>query len=309
MAVYGEKPDYRLTPQEDLVVSKYLVLGKGVDSPVPIDIFVEGESDVYFYKKWLQVSRVDKNKKFAIKIQKIKKRDSVSGARGNYMLVIEGAKNNRNDPFKLYIVDRDTRDEDEVQEYADVNNLFFTDFPAIESYGFSDTVLKELNYRKFDNCYKSLSNCYGQIAQLLKLLYFVRRLGGTVAWGKSYKTISNLILNRSFKDYISSEEYDEMMHETIKSVEDVFEVEASIFSLESGDPRKYAYGHDVAKIIKCLIVKEEEVHKSSYPTYAIHHLETAITNIYIDMKLYEDDQLFRSILEYINFYAMVNSSI
>ena len=78
---------------------------------------------------------------------------------------------------------------------------------------------------------------------------------------------------------------------------------------KSGDPRKYAYGHDVAKIIKCLIVKEEEVHKSSYPTYAIHHLETAITNIYVDMKLYEDDQLFRSILEYINFYAMVNSSI
>lgn len=309
MTVYEEKPDYRLTPQEDLVVSKYLVLGRGIDSPVPVDIFVEGESDVYFYKKWVQVSRVDKNKKFAIKIQKIKKGDSGSGARGNCMLVIEGAKNNRNDPFKIYIVDRDTRNEDEVQKYTDIDNLFFTDFPAIESYGFSGAVLKELNYRKFDNCYKSLSNCYEQVAQLLKLLYFVRRSGGTAAWNRGYETMSKLILNRSIKDYISSEEYDEIMHETIKSVEGMFEVGLNIFSFESDDPRKYAYGHDVAKIIKCLIVKEEGVYKKSYPIYTIHHLETAITNIYIDMKLYEDDQLFKSILEYINSCTMVNLSI
>lgn len=299
---------YSLNESEEIKSHNLMMRTRDSESQDIFTIYVEGPSDEVFYKSWLKKSGLDK--KLSILIFDVEKAKNISlEGDGNCGRIIGGAEKYSYDDRKLFIADRDLREESEIQKFAHLETLFFTEFPAIESYGFSDAVLEELNHRKFDNCYKSLSNCYEQIAQLLKLLYFVRRSGGTTAWNRGYETMSKLILNRSIKDYISSEEYDEMMHETIKSVEGMFEIESNISSFESGDPRKYAYGHDVAKIIKCLIVKEEGVYKKSYPTYTIHHLETAITNIYIDMELYEDDQLFKSMLEYINSCTMVNLSI
>ena len=40
--------------------------------------------------------------------------------------------------------------------------------------------------------------------------------------------------------------------------------------------------------------------KKSYPKYSVTQIETAITNIYISMKLYERDKLFKSISKHVD---------
>lgn len=293
---------YRLTPEEGRTAYKYSKVGLSPNSAVILEIFTEGDSDVQFYKNWIDKSKIEKNRKISIKVEGIRKNNFISGARGNRESVLQAANATKDDLYTIYIADRDLWGEGDISEYSSIKTLFFTDFPAVESYAFLSEVLDELNIRKFDNCYGSLEGCHKDISKLLKVLYVVRSVGGERLWNQVYGAMSKLILEKTKLGNLSQEDYQyivDKIFEIIDGLEIGYD-SPDFYPRDDEDPREYAYGHDIAKIIKCLMEYDASKFKKLYPKYSVTQIENAITNIYISMKLYERDELFKSISKYVD---------
>ena len=296
----GQKPPYSLEEREIERTERVVESGRDSESPNTFTIHVEGPDDYTFYDKWRMYSKLESaHRKLAIKIKKINDDKSVKASGpGNCQKIRDAAEKYKDDVRRIYISDRDLMTESEVEKYSHLNSLFFTDFPAVESYGFSDEILCGLNKDKYGGNLDLLDSCYEFLKFYLRFLYFHRcKLNqqknpesmNKAAWGLHRKLLDYIDINPDnlsidlFIDFvgvpISSE-----MREILELMDD-----------DDVDPRVYAYGHDIAAAVRQIVVKREGELISRYARQKVEYIEQYIRDAYIEKRLYEHDSLFQAL--------------
>lgn len=311
-------PEYRLTPSMRDTIEFCYQNSRDEYSQVVVEIYVEGTHDVEFYRSWVDDSGLDFNlKNLSVVVNEINDAEndkvlvSPEGASGNCGRIREYARLNEEHTRKIWISDRDLLKDDDVKEYSR-DNLFFTDFPAIESYGFLESVLDGFNGDRYGGNLESLKN-HNHIDFLkayLKGVYFYRctlqKRGGSK--GMNSKTRQ---LHHKLKEYVESSSGDLSIGGLLESLGNLVagDVVAVIKSRDddTGDFRAYVYGHDVGSALKGIIASDEKRLSSRYPVNSKNHIEQYIRDKYIREGLYNNDTLFESLrmrIEYVYHSAM-----
>lgn len=310
-------PEYRLTPSMRDTIEFCYQNSRDEYSQVVVEIYVEGTHDVEFYRSWVDDSGLDFNlKNLSVVVNEINDAEndnglvSPEGASGNCGRIREYARLNEEHIRMIWISDRDLLKDNELKEYSR-DNLFFTDFPAVESYGFSDQILSRLNDEWYNNKLASLGYCYDFLKHYLKCIYFYRDVCGKWDNPKKKKVRSwTHELHGKMKAYkencssnVNIEDFLEYAKEIIPDVivERTLELDDSTV-----DPRAYAYGHDIAFAVQHFC----EVDAGSlkyYPKFIEKNIEQYIRDKYISSGLYKHDALFESLrmrIEYLYNSAM-----
>lgn len=286
---------YSLNESEEIKSHNLMVRTRDSESQDIFTIYVEGPSDEVFYKRWLEKSGLDK--KLSILVLDVKKAKNISlEGSGNCGRIIGGAEKYSYDDRKLFIADRDLKEESEVQEFAHLETLFFTEFPAIESYSLVESVLKELNYRRFDGDSKCIEDYYPYIGKIVRFLYLVRcKFSEKMEIYRDFRgVLLRAIESEIDQKYSPSEGYERILEVIRKNASnDILnsEILEDIFS--PPDIRRHAYGHDIAPVLRNFIRTQ-----ISDFNHSDRYIELALTNIYIDLGLYGKDRLFKEIQEY-----------
>lgn len=295
---------YRLNDGEKIKIDNLVERVRDSESQNIFTIYVEGPSDTTFYKRWLKKSGLEKSyERLSVVIEDIGKSESISATgNGNCGKVIEGAKKYRHSDRKIFIADRDLRTELEVNEYSYLTALFFTDFPAIESYALIESVFTEVNYKRFDGDCKNMEDYYIYITYLIRFLYLIKRqfLGEKRIYGDFRSVVMEAIKAHISECNSHSEKYNSIMESIRKNAPEEVGLSGILDdSLMPLDVREQAYGHDIAPVVRKFI-------SGQYPGFNISnkYIELALTNCYIDLGLYENDNLFKLLQEYIE--ARVN---
>lgn len=284
-------------------------------SQVVVEIYVEGTYDVEFYRSWVDKSGLDFNlEKLSVVVNEINDAEndkglvSPEGASGNCGRIREYARLNEKYIRIIWISDRDLLKDDELKEYSR-DNLFFTDFPAIESYGFSDQILRRLNDEWYNNKLTSLGYCYDFLKHYLKCIYFYRDIYGKLDNSKKVRSWTHVLHDKmkAYKESCSSnvniEDFLDYAKEIIPGVivERMLELDDSTV-----DPRTYAYGHDIAFAVQHFGEVDTDS-LENYPKFTEKNIEQYIRDKYISSGLYKHDALFESLrmrIEYLYNSAM-----
>lgn len=291
---------HRLTSSLNETIDNCVEKGQDSDSLIIIDVYVEGVDDVAFYDSWAEEFKSNAGlSQLSVVVKTIKSSEEDSDlikpekVAGNCGWVRSQAKLNEQNLRKIWISDRDLMTDDEV-EHDPQSNLFFTDFPAIESYGFSSNVLLSLNESMYKNKLNSLGVAYDFLKHYLRGVYFYRcnlRLEESPPKAKDW---INKVLKK-LEDYrkintgiVSIGEFVEFADESIPA-----EIAEKMTSMDSDglDPRTYAYGHDIAPALKNFIINEERFTRG-IKARKIKDIECCIREIYISKNLYLHDNLF-----------------
>lgn len=297
----AQNREYSLSESEEIKSHHLMMRTRDSESQDIFTIYVEGPSDEIFYKRWLKKSGLDK--KLSILVFDVKKAKNISlEGKGNCGRIIGGAEKYSYDDRKLFIADRDLKEESEVQEFAHLEALFFTDFPAIESYALIESVFTEVNYKRFDGDCKNMEDCYIYITYLIRFLYLTKRqfLGEKRIYGDFRSVVMEAIKAHISECNSHSEKYNSIMESVRKNAPEEVGLSGILDdSLMPLDVREQAYGHDIAPVV-CKFISGQ------YPGFNISnkYIELALTNCYIDLGLYENDNLFKLLQEYIE--ARVN---
>lgn len=287
--------EYVLNESEEIKSHDLMMRTRDSESQDIFTIYVEGPSDEVFYRRWLKKSGLDK--KFSILVFDVEKAKNISlEGSGNCGRIIKGAEKYSYDDRKLFIADRDLREDSEVQEFTWLKTLFFTEFPAIESYSLVESVLKELNYRRFDGDSKCIEDYYHYIGKIVRFLYLARREFSEKMeiYGRFRGILLRAIESEINQEYSPAEGYKRIL-EVIRenASEDIRNSDILDNSFSPPDIRKHAYGHDIAPVLRNFIRTQISDFNQSDK-----YIELALTNIYIDLGLYGEDKLFKEIQEY-----------
>lgn len=292
----AQNREYSLSESEEIKSHHLMMRTRDSESQDIFTIYVEGPSDEVFYKRWLKKSGLDK--KLSILVFDVKKAKNISlEGNGNCGRIIGGAEKYSYDDRKLFIADRDLKEESEVQKFAHLEALFFTDFPAIESYALIESVFTEVNYKRFDGDCKNMEDYYIYITYLIRFLYLTKRqfLGEKGIYGNFRSVVIEAIKTHISECNSHSEKYNSIMESIRKNAPEEVGLSGILDdSLMPSDVREQAYGHDIAPIV-CRFISGQ------YPGFNIsnRYIELALTNCYIDLGFYEKDNLFKLLQEYI----------
>ena len=302
-------PEYRLNLFYNRKIDALISKGHDDDSLVIFEIFVEGQEDVEFYKEWIDKSGIEKNNdKLSIKIMEAKLEEGLKPKGGSSSIVRKLAERYSTVPSRAYVTDRDLFSSDELKVYDNSDNLFFTDFPAIESYSFLPEILEEINSRRYGGKLKNISQGYDLAIDFLRILYILRLYYYRESISPQ-KCINELIIKlQEYTKKGSLMSYDNFLDDIYRTLPDSIEIEVKSISSEC-DPRVYAYGHDIAKVIKAIIHSEESSISNRYPAHKHAHLERAMTEYYIKQDMYKNDKMFQRIEEYILKYVSLSRNM
>ncbi|WP_314644700.1 hypothetical protein [Rothia mucilaginosa] len=294
------KASYRLNEYEMKKIDSLMESGRDSESPNIFTIYVEGVDDVDFFNRWLRVSKIESNhRKLSIKILEIKSDKSIAvPGLGNCQKIRFAAEKYKDDMRKIYISDKDLMTDSNVREYGYLDSLFFTDFPAIESYGFLDEILSKLNKDRYGGRAESLENCGEFLGRYLKCIYFYRcaLYNQEKAENMNSKAFE---LNKKLKSYVNSNRdnlsIDGFIEFANGFIPDEVVNEMKSADNDSIDSRTYIYGHDIGSVINKFMECYEGEWKRRYPVYSKVHIEQYIRDNYIDGEFYKDDNLFESL--------------
>lgn len=278
------------------VAERYIESNKDSESTNSFTIFVEGPSDVQFYQDWLENSGLESEyRKLEISVEVIPVDEKVKpSASGNCQRVRDAAEVYKRNLHNIYISDKDLMTDLDIGKYSHLESLFFTDFPAVESYGFSYEILMSFNTSWYSNRVKSLEYCYDFLKCYLKGIYFYRNdhsmqetQEGVRGWTqrmhkkmRSYRKMhGGNITIEGFVEY-AKDIIPDMVAEKMQELDD-----------GSVDPRVYAYGHDIGFAIKNFVMDDIPSSKK-YPICNEHTIEQYIRDKYIIEGLYKEDSLF-----------------
>ena len=296
----GQKPPYSLEEQEKERTERVVESGRDSESPNTFTIHVEGPDDYTFYNKWRKYSKLESaHRKLAIKFRKITDDKSVKASGpGNCQKIRDAAEKYKDDVRRIYISDRDLMTESEVEKYSHLDSLFFTDFPAVESYGFSDEILCGLNKDKYGGNLDLLDSCYEFLKFYLRFLYFYRcklnhqknpKSMNGAAWELHRKLLDYIDIN---PDNLSIDLFIDFVGVPISSeMQEVLE----LMDGDDVDPRVYAYGHDIAAAVRQIVIKREDALSSRYARQKVEYIENYILDEYIEKIMYEHDSLFQAL--------------
>ena len=309
-------PDYRLTESLNETIERCLNGARDEHSQVVVEIYVEGIHDVDFYESWIDKSGIDiELDKLSVVVKEVRDVENYDGVvipegiSGNCALVRKFAELNGKHIRKIWISDRDLLTDDDLINYSR-DNLFFTDFPAIESYGFLDSVLDSFNEDRYGGKLESLKNHIDIIKSYLKGMYFYR-CALQECENSERVTSKTRQLHHKLKEYVENSGGDLSIDNLLESLgnlvtEDVVAVIKSRDS-DTGDFRAYVYGHDVGSALKGIIASDEKRLSSRYPVNSKNHIEQYIRDKYISEGLYNNDTLFellRMRIEYV-YYSLI----
>lgn len=291
---------YRLNEDETKNTDSLVERGRDSESPNIITIYVEGKNDFVFYKRWLKVSKIGSSyRKLSIKILTIKSDKSViDPGLGNCQKIRLAADRYKDDIRKIYISDKDLMTDSDVRKYEHLDLLFFTDFPAIESYGFMDEILCKLNKDRYGGNVESLENCGEFIGRYLRGIYFYRcsLYGQENSEGMNKKAHE---LHEKFKSYVSNNRGNFSIDGFVEFADGIIPDEIvnimKSIDYDNVDPRAYIYGHDVGPVINGFITCYNNEWRSGYPASKNNHIEQYVRDNYIDGGFYENDNLFKSL--------------
>ncbi|MEZ7677299.1 DUF4435 domain-containing protein [Rothia mucilaginosa] len=291
----SEELPYKFTKKEAETSAKLSRSGSDRNSLKIFEIFVEGDSDVRFFKRWLKEIKTKGKVKF--KVKTITKSSLLVKGHGNRGTVIATAEATKDDVYTMYIADRDIWDGDMISQYSNIEALFFTDFPAIESYGLMKPIFKEVNYRRFDGDCKNMEDYYAYITYIVRILYLIRcHFSKKMSiYSDFWRVLEDAIKSEVVKNNLPSESYKYIMH-TLHDKAPVEVKKSGILDDSSlpSDIREHAYGHDIAPIVRNFI--SSQCHESNLPN---SYIERALVNVYIDLGYYKEDSLFKAIQEYV----------
>ena len=300
------KASYRLNEYEIKKIDNLVESGRDSESPNIFTVYVEGIDDVDFFNRWLRVSKMESNyRKLSIKILEIKSDESiVVPGLGNCQKIRFAAEKCKDDMRKIYISDKDLMTDSNVREYRHLDSLFFTDFPAVESYGFLDEILCKLNEDRYGGKLKSLENCGEFLSRYLRGVYFYRCVLHNQEKPEDMNSKA-IELHKKLTSYVNSNRgnlsIDGFIEFTNGSIPNEM-VNAMKSVGDNVDPRAYIYGHDVGSAIKGVIACYEKELSSKYPACRKTHIEQYGRDNYISEGFYKDDNLFKSLrmrIEYV----------
>lgn len=310
MEINKSYSEIRLTPSMRDTIEFCYQNSRDEYSQVVVEIYVEGSQDVEFYTAWVDKSGLDFNlEKLSVVVNEIKYAENDKElvkpelASGNCGRIREYARLNEKYIRIIWISDRDLLKDNELKEYSR-DSLFFTDFPAVESYGFSDQILNKLNDDWYNNKLTSLGHCYDFLKHYLKCIYFYRDMCDNQDSPKKLRAWTHVLHDKlnAYRKNCSGDVNIEDFLEYAKEIVPCFVVEKMLEVDDSTvDPRAYAYGHDIAFAVQ----RFGEVDTSSlknYPKFTEKHIEQYIRDKYISEELYKYDALFDSLrmrVEYI----------
>jgi len=311
MGINESHPEIRLTPSMRDTIEFCYQNSRDEHSQVVVEIYVEGSQDVEFYTAWVDKSGVDLNlEKLSVVVNEIEDAENdkelvqPEGASGNCGRIREYARLNEEYIRVVWISDRDLLTDDDLIEYSR-DNLFFTDFPAIESYGFLDSVLDSFNEDRYGGKLESLKNHINLVRSYLKGMYFYRCELQKCEKSKKVNSMANQI-HHTLKNYVESNGDNLSIGGLVEFSGSLFtnKMVAIVKSADSdiGDFRTYVYGHDVGSALKGIIANDERILSSKYPVNSKKHIEQYIRDKYINAGLYKNDTLFESLrlrIEYI----------
>lgn len=304
-------PDYRLTESLNETIERCLDGARDEHSQVVVEIYVEGIHDVDFYESWIDKSGIDiELDKLSVVVKEVRDVENCDGTvipegiSGNCALVRKFAELNGRHIRKIWISDRDLLTDDDLINYSR-DNLFFTDFPAIESYGFQDSVLDSFNEDRYGGKLESLKNHIDLVRSYLKSMYFYRCALQKCEKSEKANSRANQ-LHHMLKNYVEANGDNLSIDGLVEFSGSLFthEMVAVVRSVDSDivDFRSYVYGHDVGSALKGIIANDERILSSKYPVNSKKHIEQYIRDKYISAGLYKHDTLFESLrlrIEYI----------
>lgn len=309
-------PEIRLTPSMRDTIEFCYQNSRDENSQVVVEIYAEGSQDVEFYEAWVDKSELDFNlEKLSVVVNEIEDAENDKElvkpevASGNCGRIREYARLNEKYIRIIWISDRDLLTDDDLVNYSR-DNLFFTDFPAIESYGFLDSVLDSFNEDRYGGKLESLKNHIELLKSYLKGIYFYRcslqKRGGSEGVNSKIRQ-----LHHKLKEYVENSGGDLSIDRLLESLGNLVtdDVVAAIKSRDSdtGDFRAYVYGHDVGSALKGIIASDENRLSAKYPVSSKKHIEQYIRDKYIRAGLYKNDTLFELLharIEYI-YYSLI----
>lgn len=255
-----------------------------------IDIYVEGITDKELIEKWINKQNFSNLDIQVFESDKINISDDdksalgYEGKLGRCDRIIIGAKlaKDRNSGLrKLFIADRDTRD---IQIYSSIDNLYWTDFPAIESYCFTKEILNKLNENNYVGRLREAESYYSRMHYFLTYLFYLR---------KNLPFFGTEKANAFIYSKLSSGNLDNWMEDGV--LEKFEEFESYYANLELGDMRETVYGHDIAHVINKVqrILHLDNVRKTKI--YNSGDIEDFLLNIFVENRYYEKMELFKNL--------------
>lgn len=300
MRINESHPEIHLTPSMRDTIEFCYQNSRDENSQVVVEIYVEGSQDVEFYTAWIDKSGLDFNlEKLSVVVNEIKdaKNDKELAkpevASGNCGRIREYARLNEKYIRIIWISDRDLLKDNELKEYSR-DNLFFTDFPAIESYGFLPKVLSRVNKSMYESQLNALETCFDFLRDYLRGVYFYRYSLQLVENPPKVKIWRNDVLDK-LEEYIKNNGENQSINDFIKFASEIIPEEIAV-KMETAtddmlDPRTYAYGHDIAPAIKRFIIFEERS-LGAKASKTIKEIESCILKSYIKEEMYTQDPLF-----------------
>lgn len=263
-----------------------------------IDIYVEGITDKDLIEKWIEkqnFSHLDIQVFESIEIN-ISDDDKVSlgyeGKLGKCDRVIIGAQlaiNTISGQRKLFIADRDTRD---VQIYSSIDNLFWTDFPAIESYCFTEEILNLLNKNNYVDRLHEAEYYYSSMHYLLTYLFYLRKNLPFFGSEKAKAFIHSRISSKGLDDWMEGE-----------GLEKFEDFRSYYANLELDDKRRTVYGHDIAHVINTVQDSLHLENARKTKIYSVGDIEDFLLNIFVENRYYEGMELFNNLEAAITSYS------
>ena len=252
-------------------------------------LVVEGNHDKEFFERWALLSKIGEGE-FRIETidnvnvpdDLVKQHDLCSSARSRVLIgAIIADKIQDGIQSMRFIADRDMGQD--LGKFDSSPCLLVTDYPAIESYGLSEKVLNWFNRHQCSNKLPMNSQIYHDLCAVLCQLYEFRKDDPHREKPKYKKGVPHR--KSQIKDFNSAKAFG-----CLSSMDTV--VDHSI----SGDPREFAYGHDIIGVLYNVYREEfKKVHDAN-----IEKVEKDFRDAILDMEAYKDEKMFRALCVFLN---------
>lgn len=261
-----------------------------------IEICVEGKDDVDFYERWITSIKNLISSKIVILVKEIKNivgsYPNIDNTVGNCDLVVQIAQVDK-DKNRLFIRDRDLLED---KDLVCANNLFYTDYPAIESYAFTEESFNAFNKYVYSGDYKDIDIRYKYSLHFLFSMYFLR--------------LSNKGNNDTVKFEVAQlrKKYESYFQDGYFRIGDFYQnndpnIKSSVddvlnkLNKKEIDARKYIYSHDTEHILNFLFAMDKEFLKfMKAPPAKGRYIINWMLKRFIDEGLWKQEPMFQGII-------------
>lgn len=264
-----------------------------------IELCVEGKDDIEFYTKWTNSIQKD----FSSTIFRVEKVENIVGTYSNIDksvgmcgIVEQMAQQDNGKKDRVFIRDRDLLKDHELIR---IDNLFYTDYPAIESYSFTKELFIKINEYAYLGRYKDIDTRYQYALNFLVSMYFMRIFnqgdGSTVK-----REVESL--RKKYKSYFKDGHFTIMdcySHSDNRIKDNVNNI---LDQAREGriDTRQYIYSHDTEFILNFIFSTDKDLLKSIHcASQSGKYIVGWMLDRFISDGLWKKEKMFQSIKKYI----------